>query len=81
MSQKEYLKKCTSFEQQQGTRYIWGIIFFSYLSSAKLCLRFFLICFARECYWMGYNLTKTTHCAVSSILKKGLDVSWFFKNM
>ena len=47
------LKKCTSFEEQKGTRYIWGnicfgIIVFSCLLSTKLCLRFLLICFARE---------------------------------
>ena len=47
------MKKCTSFEKQKGTRYIhgnvyFGIIVFSCLSSAKLCLKFLLICFARE---------------------------------
>ena len=47
------MKKCTSFEKQKGTRYIqgnvyFGIIVFSCLSSTKLCLRFLLICFARE---------------------------------
>ena len=52
-SQKENLKKCTSFEEQKGTRYIrgnvyFGIIVFSSLSSTKPCLRFLLIYFARE---------------------------------
>ena len=47
------MKKCTSFEEQKGTRYIRGnvyfrIIVFRYLSSTKPYLRFFLICFARE---------------------------------
>ena len=47
------LKKCTSFEEQKGTRYIWGkvyfgIIVFTCLSSTKPCLRFLLICF---CSW------------------------------
>ena len=47
------MKKCTSFEKQKGTRYIqgnvyFGIIVFSCLSSTKPCLRFFLICFARD---------------------------------
>ena len=47
------MKKCTSFEKQKGTRYIqgnvyFGIIVFSCLSSAKLYLRFLLICFAPE---------------------------------
>ena len=50
-SQKENLKKCICFEEQKGTRYICGnvyvnIIVFSYLLSAKACLRFLLICFA-----------------------------------
>ena len=52
-SRKENLKKCTNFEEQKGTRYIRanvyiGIIVFSCLSSTKPCLRFLLICFARE---------------------------------
>ena len=52
-SRKENLKKCTSFEEQKGTRYIrenvyFGIIIFSCLSSTKPCLRFLLNCFVRE---------------------------------
>ena len=52
-SWKENVKKCTSFEEQKGTRYIrrnvyFGIIFFSCLSSTIPCLRFLLICFVRE---------------------------------
>ena len=47
------MKKCTIFEEQKGTRYIWGniyfgVIVFSCLLSAKLCLKFLLICFTRE---------------------------------
>ena len=47
------MKKCTSFEEQKGTRYIreklyLGIIIFSCLSSTKQCLRFLLNCFVRE---------------------------------
>ena len=47
------MRKYTSFEEQKGTRYIWGndyfgIIVFSCLSSTKSCLRFLLICFTRE---------------------------------
>ena len=50
---EENLKKCTTFEEQKGTRYIrgnvyFGIIIFSCLSSTKVCLRFILICFDRE---------------------------------
>ena len=47
------MKKCTTFEEQKGTRYIcrnvsFGMIVFSCLSSAKPCLRFLLICFDQE---------------------------------
>ena len=47
------MKKCTSFEEQKGTRYIrenvyFGIIIFSCLLSTKQCLRFLLNCFVRE---------------------------------
>ena len=47
------LKKCFSFDEQKGRRYIrgkvyFGIIVFSCLSSTKPCLRFLLICFAWE---------------------------------
>ena len=47
------MKKCTSFEEQKGTRYIrenvyFGIIAFNCLSTTNPCLRFLLICFARE---------------------------------
>ena len=50
---KENLKKCTTFEEQKGTRYIrgkvyFGIIAFSCLSSKKWCLRFLFISFDRE---------------------------------
>ena len=52
-SLKENLKKCTSFEEQKGARYIWGnvyfgIIVFSCFLSKNPCLRFLLICFAQE---------------------------------
>ena len=47
------MNRCTRFEEQKGTRYIRGniyfrIIIFSCLSSAKPYLRFLLICFVRE---------------------------------
>ena len=50
---KKILRKCASFEEQKGARYIqgniyFGIIVFSCLSSTKLCLRSPLICFAQE---------------------------------
>ena len=45
------MKKCTSFEEQKGTRYIWrnvyfDIIIFYSLSSAKPCFEFLSIFFA-----------------------------------
>ena len=53
ISQKENLKKCTSFEEQKGSRYIqenvyFGIIIFSCLLSTKPCLRFLLNCCVRK---------------------------------
>ena len=47
------MKKCTSFEEQKSTRYIrgnvyFGLIVFSCFWSTKPCLKFLLICFARE---------------------------------
>ena len=50
---KENLKKCTSFVDWKGTRYIhgkvyFGIIAFSCLLSTKHCLRFVLIRFTQE---------------------------------
>ena len=53
ISQKENLKKCTSFEEQKGTNYTqgnvyFGIIVFNCFSSRELCLRYLLTCFAWE---------------------------------
>ena len=49
---KKIWKKCTNFGKQKGSKYIWvnffGIIVFSCFSSKKPCLKFLLICFARE---------------------------------
>ena len=47
------MKKRTNFEEEKGTRYMWGnvyisIIVFSCLLSTKPHLRFLLICFVRE---------------------------------
>ena len=52
-SRKENSKKCTSFEEEKGTRYIrekvyFGINIFSCHSSIKPCLKFLLNCFVRE---------------------------------
>ena len=50
---KENLKKCTSFEEQKGTRYIWenlyfGITIFTCVSFTKPSLRFLLNFFVWE---------------------------------
>ena len=55
---KKHLKKCTSFEEQKGARYIreilyFGIIIFSCLLSTKPFLRFLLNCFVRKI--KGFN--------------------------
>ena len=51
-SRKENLKKCTNFEEQIGTRYIWGNVYLALSSSTvfrlQSCLRFFWNCFVRE---------------------------------
>ena len=51
-SRKQNLKKGTSFEEPKGTRYIGETFILALLSSAVFrvqnCLRFLLICFARE---------------------------------
>ena len=52
-SQKESLKKRTSFEDQKDTSYIqeniyFGIIIFICFLSTKPCLRFLLNCFVQE---------------------------------
>ena len=38
-SLKENLKKCTSFEEQKSTSYIWGNVILALLSSAVLHLQ------------------------------------------
>ena len=50
---EENLKKCTIFEEQIGTKYIRGIVYFSIIvfrcfSSTKPCLKFLLISFDQE---------------------------------
>ena len=77
------MKKCTSFEEQKGTRYIrgsvyFGIIAFSCLSSTKSCLRFILISFSREIKGCGfltnelrvsrYDLQVTIYCTSYELL-------------
>ena len=52
-SRRENLKKFTSFEEQKGTRYIWGKVYFGFivfscLSPTNPCLIFLLICLARK---------------------------------
>ena len=57
ISQKENLKKCTSFEEQKRRRYIrenvyFGINIFSCLSSTKLCL---------QISWLKIKISKNWH--------------------
>ena len=52
-SRKCFLKKCTSFEEQNGIGHIWEnvcffIIVFSSLSSTKPCLEFISVCFSQD---------------------------------
>ena len=67
------MKKCTSFEEQTGTRYIretlyFGIIIFSSLSSAKPCIRFLLNCFSRKINWI--NRSSHQRCSMKkSVLR------------
>ena len=80
-------KKCTSFEEQKGTRYIrgnvyFGIIIFSCLSYTKSCLIFLLICFAREIKGFYQSSLRsevdfTNLMNVSPILAK----NWSFKKL
>ena len=66
------MKKCTSFEEQKGRRYIqenvyFHIIIFSCLLSTKQCLRFLLNCFVQEIkgfYPSSLGLKKLRHCFV-----------------
>ena len=72
------MKKCTSLEEQKGTRYIWGnvyfgIIVFSCLSSTKLCLRFLLICFAREVKGF-YQSSLRNEVDVTDIMNVSLNI-------
>ena len=43
---KENLKKWTSFEEQKGTIYIPGNVYFAVITNP--CLQFLLICFCQE---------------------------------
>ena len=38
-SQKENLKKCTNFEEQKGTKYVWGTFRLTLSSSAVFSLQ------------------------------------------
>ena len=87
-SRKENLKKCTSFEEQKGTRYIrenvyFGIIIFSCLSSTKPCLRFLLNCFVREI--KGFNQSSLGNEVdfrdIMNVFPNILAKNWNFKKL
>ena len=65
------MKKCTSFEEQERTRYIvyFGITVFSCLLSTNPCLRFLLICFAREIkgFWQSFLGNKVDFTDVMNV--------------
>ena len=65
-SRKENLRECTSFEEQKGTRHIWGnvyfdIIVFSNLFSTKPYFELLLICLGagskRRCQVCRYQVS------------------------
>ena len=73
-SRKENLKKCTNFDKQKGTKYIWGniyigIIVSSCLLSIKLCLRFLLNCFVQEIkdFYQSYYENKNDFRGIKNI--------------
>ena len=73
------MKKCTSFEEQKGTKYIWGrfyfgLILFSYLSSTKLCLKFCL----KE-YSGQYSVLIKMHIATEN--EKFINVKFILKTI
>ena len=82
------MKKCTTFEEQKGTRYIWenvyfGIIVFSCLSSTKLCLRFLLIWFDREIEGF-YQSSLGNEVDFTDIMNVSLNIlakNWNFKKL
>ena len=87
-SRKENLKKCTSFEEQKGTRYIrgnvyFGIIVFSCLSSTKPCLRFLLICFDREIegFYQSSLGIEVDFMDIMNISPNILAKNWNFKKL
>ena len=88
ISRKENLKKCTSFEEQKSTRYIWwnvyfGIIVFSCFSSTKPCLRFLLICFARKIkvFYQSYLGNEANLKDLMNVSPNILARNWNFKKL
>ena len=82
------MKKCTSFDEQRGTSHIrenfyFGIIVFSCLSSTNPCLRFLLICFAREIKGFYQSLlgNEVDFTDIMSVSPNILATNWNFKNL
>ena len=82
------MKKYTSFEEQNGARYIPGnvyfvIIVFSCLSSTKTCLRFLLICFAPEIkgFYQSFFRNVVGFKDIMNISPNILAKNWDFKKL
>ena len=82
------MKKYTSFEDQNGARYIPGnvyfvIIVFSYLSSTKTCLKFLLICFAPKIkgFYQSFFRNVVGFKDIMNISPNILAKNWNFKKL
>ena len=68
---KESLKKCTTFEEQKGTRYIWGNVYFGkhYLWRVKR----YKVYSGKRLFWHYYLPLSFVHKTVSQI---SLNLFW-----
>ena len=85
---KKIWRNALSFEEQRDTRYIWGniyfgTIFFSCLSSTKPCLRFILICFAREIkgFYQSSLRNKVDFREIMNVSPNILAKNWNFRKL
>ena len=88
LTNPESASECTSFEEQKGARYIWrnvyfGITVFSCLSSKNLCLRFLLICFAREIkgFYQSSLENEVNFKGIMNVPPNILTKNWNFKKL
>ena len=82
------MKKCTKLWRAKRYKYIWGniyfgIIFFSCLSSTKSCLRFILICFAREIkgFYQSSLRNKVDFREIMNVSPNILAKNWNFRKL